>query len=302
MAELILHHYDISPYSEKIRLIMGLKQLRWRSVQIPIVMPKPDLTALTGGYRLTPVLQIGADVYCDTQIIARRLEQERANPTLYPPGAAALTRAMSSFGESTFVSLVYIGFATGLFSDDFIRDRQTLVPGGVNVEMAKAVAPSKVDEIRAKLDLIEKQLGDGRKFLLGDEISLADVSTYHPLWGFGVMPDGIKLLEPLKSIRGWMERVAAIGHGDRSEMEGQEAVEIAARSQPTTQPHVDADDPNGRKVGDGIKVFPEAYGRDPVVGELIYADAHEIALLRTDERAGEVVVHFPREGYITLPA
>src|SRR6185369_1531695 len=76
MAELILHHYDISPYAEKVRLIMGLKRLAWRSVQIPVVMPKPDLTALTGGYRLTPVLQIGADIYCDTRTIARRLERE----------------------------------------------------------------------------------------------------------------------------------------------------------------------------------------------------------------------------------
>lgn len=302
MAELILHHYDISPYSEKIRVIMGLKKLAWRSVQIPIVMPKPDLTALTGGYRLTPVLQVGADIYCDTQTIARRLEQENPSPTLYPAGGAALERAMSFYGESIFLNLVYIGFAIGLFPDDFIQDRQTMVPGGVNVEMAKAVMPSKVDETRAKLDLIEKQLSDGRKYLLGDQISLADLSTYHPLWGFGAMPDGARVLEPLKSIRGWMERIGAIGHGERTEMDSGEAVAIAKRSEPATKPFVAGGDLNGRKVGDGIKVFPEAYGRDPVAGELIYADAHEIALRRKDERAGDVVVHFPREGYITLPA
>lgn len=301
MAELILHHYDISPYSEKIRLIMGLKGLAWRSVQIPIVMPKPDLTALTGGYRLTPTLQIGADIYCDTQVIARRLEAEKPSPPLYPPGAAALERALSFYGESIFINLVYIGFAIGLFPDDFIQDRQSLVPGGVNVEMAKAVMPAKMDEVRAKLDFFERQLSDGRKFLLGDDICLADLSAYHPLWGFGAMPPGVKLLESRQAIRSWMERVGGIGHGDRTELDSAEAVEIARRSQPETAPHVDADDPNGRKVGDPIKVFPEAYGRDPVAGELVYADAHEIALRRTDERAGEVVVHFPREGYITLP-
>jgi glutathione S-transferase len=302
MAELILHHYDISPYSEKIRLIMGLKRLAWRSVQIPVVMPKPDLTALTGGYRLTPVLQVGADIYCDTQTIARRLEQERPSPTLYPAGSAALQRALSFYGESVFMGLVYIAFAIGLFPDDFIRDRQSLVPGGVNLEMAKAVMPSKVDETRAKLDLIEQQLSDGRRYLLGDDISLADFSTYHPLWGFGTMEEGARMLQPLQAIRGWMERIAAIGHGERSEMDSAEAVEIARRSEPATKAQVDDGDLNGRKAGDKIKIFPEAYGRDPVAGELVYADAHEIALRRKDERAGEVVVHFPREGYITLPA
>ena len=34
MAEFILHHYAMSPYSEKIRLALGLKRLAWRSVQI----------------------------------------------------------------------------------------------------------------------------------------------------------------------------------------------------------------------------------------------------------------------------
>lgn len=301
MAELILHHYDISPYSEKIRLIMGIKSLAWRSVQLPIVMPKPDLTALTGGYRLTPVLQIGADIYCDTQVIARRLEQERPAPTIYPPGYEAIGRALAFFGESAFISLVTIGFAEGMFPDDFLQDRQSMVPGGVNVDIARAAAPAKIDEVRAKLDSIDKQLSDGRKYLLGEQVSLADLGVYHPIWGFGTMAAGQKVLGPMKSIRSWMDRVAAIGHGDRTEMDSGEAVDIARRSQPATATHVHANDPNGRKAGDKIKVFPEAYGRDPVAGELVYADAHEIALRRTDARAGELVVHFPREGYITLP-
>ena len=70
MAELVLHHFDWSPYAEKVRVLLGIKGLAWRSVQIPMVMPKPDLTALTGGYRKTPVLQVGADVYCDSSLIA----------------------------------------------------------------------------------------------------------------------------------------------------------------------------------------------------------------------------------------
>src|SRR3546814_12651853 len=86
MHELILHHYPTSPFAEKARLMLGFKQLSWRSVMIPPVMPKPDLTALTGGYRRTPVLQVGADIYCDTALIARRLEAEKITPALFPEG------------------------------------------------------------------------------------------------------------------------------------------------------------------------------------------------------------------------
>ncbi len=77
MSELILHHYPTSLFAEKARLMLGFKGLTWRSVTIPSIMPKPDLTALTGGYRRTPVLQAGADIYCDTALMARRLEQEK---------------------------------------------------------------------------------------------------------------------------------------------------------------------------------------------------------------------------------
>ena len=70
MADLILHHYPTSPFAEKVRLVLGYKNLAWKSVVIPQIMPKPDLQALTGGYRKTPVLQIGADIYCDTALIA----------------------------------------------------------------------------------------------------------------------------------------------------------------------------------------------------------------------------------------
>ncbi|MEI6459953.1 MAG: glutathione S-transferase N-terminal domain-containing protein, partial [Pseudomonadota bacterium] len=97
MSDLILHHFDLSPFAEKVRLMLGLKQLSWRSVEIPMVMPKPDLVALTGGYRKTPVLQIGADVYCDTRLIARELERRYPSPSLFPHGGGALVEALSAW-------------------------------------------------------------------------------------------------------------------------------------------------------------------------------------------------------------
>jgi glutathione S-transferase len=64
-SEIILHNYPQSPVAEKVRVALGIKKLEWRDVEIPRLPPKPMLTALTGGYRRTPVMQIGADIYCD---------------------------------------------------------------------------------------------------------------------------------------------------------------------------------------------------------------------------------------------
>lgn len=63
-SELILHHYDFSSYSEKVRLVLGLKGLTWRSVEISPVLPKPDYMPHTRGYRRAPALQIRAGVFC----------------------------------------------------------------------------------------------------------------------------------------------------------------------------------------------------------------------------------------------
>ncbi len=79
-TELILHHYDGSPYSEKIRLLLGYKGLDWRSATMPPMLPKPELMTLTGGYRRAPVLQIGADVYCDSALIAAEIERRHPAP------------------------------------------------------------------------------------------------------------------------------------------------------------------------------------------------------------------------------
>ena len=302
MSELILHHYDISPYAEKIRAILGFKRLAWRSVHIPVVMPKPNLTALTGGYRLTPVLQVGADIYCDTKVIARRLERERPEPTLYPRGGAALERAMSLWGEGIFLPLVTLGLASGVFPADFVEDRKKMIPGGFEVEQARRLVPSRMDHIRANLDLLERQLADGRPFVLGEDCSLADFSVYHPLWAMRGNLASAAFFAPLARVRAWLDRVATFGHGAVEEMDAEEAVRIARESTPAAVADEDPADPTGRRVGDPLRLFPEAYGRDPVVGELVFSDAHEIAIRRRDTPVGEVVVHFPKEGMVVLPA
>jgi glutathione S-transferase len=93
MADIILHHYAASPFAEKVRIALGLKQAAWKSVDIPNVMPKPDLMPLTGGYRKTPVMQIGADIYCDTQLIMLELDKRLPTPALFPKGREGEARS-----------------------------------------------------------------------------------------------------------------------------------------------------------------------------------------------------------------
>src|SRR5262245_53195324 len=165
--DIILHHYWRSPYAEKIRRILGFKGLTWRSVEIPVIMPKPDLTALTGGYRKTPVMQLGADIYCDTDLIARVIERLHPEPTLFPDGGAALSWMLGAWQQELFLlAVTTIGTSAPIMPPGFLEDRSKMVEGGFSLERILRDVPANRERLRAKLDVLEALL-NGRPFVLG---------------------------------------------------------------------------------------------------------------------------------------
>lgn len=300
----ILHHFDQSPFSEKIRIIFGFKKLAWHSVRISRIMPRPDLMPMTGGYRRTPTMQIGADVYCDTQIIIRELERRYPTPTLFPAGNAGMPWALGMWTDRPFfqstVNLVF-GFIGDKVPQDFIADREKLRGGKFDVAAMTAALPQMRDQFRANIDWIEAQLGDSRPWLLG-EFSLADVSGYMNVWyARQSLASMDEMMKPFPRATAWEARVRAIGHGTRTEISSGNALEIAAKAQPESPVFGDPADPNGRKPGDVVAVMPDDYGKIPVRGEIVSLSAQHIAIRRSDQRAGDVVVHFPRAGFLVVP-
>lgn len=306
MNEPILHHYPVSPFAEKIRAMLGFKRLGWKSVNIPVVMPKPDVVALTGGYRRTPILQVGADIYCDTALIARVLERVAPSPTLFPYGDTLAGQAMAHFADSVMFNIaVPIGFQPGgmmkLFHPDvtkefletFGKDRAAMRQGGTVRRGPLAECKANTAHV---LPRIEAQLAD-RPFLLGASASACDFSLYHVLWPVWKVPATRRILDAFPKTMAFVERVAAFGHGKPAEISSGQALEIAKKSKPAPIRDGKALETDGIALGDVAQVMPVDYALDPVRGELLECSAEEIALRRTDPRAGTVVVHFPRFGY-----
>ena len=299
MSELILHHFDVSPYAEKVRLMLGIKQLAWDSVQIPMIMPKPDLVALTGGYRKTPVLQVGADIYCDTNCIARELERRHPAPTLFPDGGAGVPIALAVWGDRYFEPGAGLAMTVneGL-PPDLIRDRREFF-SHMDFGAFKSRVPHLYAQLLAHTALVEAQLEDGRAYLQGARPGLADITAFYViLMVRGFLADAASLLAPFARVQAWEARVRAIGHGRPKAIDSAGALAVAQRSQPAPARGVDAGDRLGLRAGQRVSVTPDDYGKVPVVGDLVTLDLQEIAIRRVDERAGEVVVHFPRIGYI----
>jgi hypothetical protein len=56
------------------------------------------------------------------------------------------------------------------------------------------------------------------------------------------------------------------------------------------------------QLGDRVVILAEEYGSGTVAGTLAASGLHEIAVRRQADRAGELVVHFPREDYSVVKA
>ena len=306
MTDLILHHYPQSPFAEKARLMLGFKGLSWHSVMIPPVMPKPDLIALTGGYRRTPVLQIGADIYCDTALIARRLEQEKAAPALFPEGQEAAAASLAQFADQVlFQHAVAINFQPKGLAErfagmpeqvvkGFVADRQKLFSGGTASRLDTEVA---LGQWPALLSRLETQLERDGDFLLGSQPSIADFAHYHALWFVASNRAVADALEPYPAVRAWIQRVRDIGHGSHTELSAEQAITIARDATPAALPADAIASPTGLTAGQAVTVSAVDYGTDEVAGTLLYEGAEEIIIAREDERAGLVHVHFPRFGF-----
>lgn len=297
MTDLVLHHYPNSPFAEAVRLALGLKNATYGAFEIPSVSPKPDLTALTGGYERTPVLQIGADVYCDTVAICRALEERMDGPSLYPAplGRAGLSIALSAgglaFGPAVATALAPIADRV---PPAFWSDRGTRF--GLNKERLLAGAPHMAAQFEGTLALIADILSDGRTFVGGEAAGHADFALYMLVWFQrmrGLAPDHFG--EPIAD---WAERVAAIGHGSAEEWTAEQAISLAATSEPTGSYSVEGD----WTAGQPVRVKTDTPDPAVVTGALIGLDARAIVVECTDERAGRVHVHLPRLGQVLMPA
>lgn len=298
MPEILLHQYDSSPFSEKVRVCLGIKGLTWGAVEQPVIMPKPQLLPLTGGYRRIPVMQIGADIYCDSVLIVRELERRYPQPSLFPDGNTGLAHALALWTDRSFFQAavaVIFGNLSEHVDPAFIKDREALSGQPFDTARMRLAIPHMEAQLRGHVALIAEQLSDGRAFLTGDKPGLADANAYYNLWFIqNAFAPASAVFADNAIVAAWFARVAAIGHGERQEVSADEALEVARRSSPLESTVAEQD---AVLAGKEVTVSADDYGRDPVTGVLVGSSAHHVSLRREVDDLGAVVVHFPRIGF-----
>jgi len=303
MDNIILHAYPPSPVSEKVRVGFGIKRLSWHSVTVPRIPPKALLMPLTAGYRRAPVMQIGADVYCDSICILRELQRRHPEPTYFPGGADGLAWGISRWCDGELFTLtvkLVLAAAGDQLPEDFAKDRGRLYLGPQwNFADVRAELPHIIAQIRTQFGWIDQRIATGRTFMLGDSPGLPDLMAYYLVWFIrGRWAQGPDFLSQFPDLEAWEQRMKDIGHGRETEMDAQEALTIAKSATFTTPQHIEPNDPQNLHPGMNINITQDLDGGDPLVtGPLHYADRETIAILHENEHVGTICINFPRVGY-----
>ena len=299
---LILHHYSMSPFSEKIRLMCGYAGVEWLSVTTTEAPPRPHLEKLAGGYRRIPVAQDGADIFCDSRLIAVEIAGAAGNADLNPYAADAATRELADRyeGELFWAAITSIPpsrILRKLFSEltiggafRFLKDRAGVAKNARLKPMARKEA---VPLYQAHLENLERHLTDSGDFLAGSAPAHLDFAAYHTLW-FKRVVGGQPMPGGLPQVATWYERMSAIGHGSHHVGSVEDALAAARDNTPRPVPEAMRADP---RVGRTISIMPGDYALDATEGVVVGIDDERCILARETEGAGKVHVHLPVAGF-----
>ena len=296
---LILHQYDISPFSQKAQKMMGLKGLSWQSVEMPMIAPKPDVEALTGGYRGTPVLQIGRDVFIDNWMIARALDEFDTNGPAINAQGGLREAALYAWGERLFTPLLHAALAAyqSEWDADFLADRKQVFPD-VDFDTLAADDLDRRSQVRSYLGTVESQLGLGQDFLGGAQPDGWDIHVWGMVWMIhSALPALMPIVGTLPRLTDWYERMSALGTGDREDAEIDVAWQALKDGPARSLPKTSAQEPLAQWVGEAVDISAGSADRGSASGRLLAVDQEQV-VLGVEPISGESAqVWFPRFGY-----
>lgn len=214
-----LYQWELSQYSEKVRLILDYKGLIYRKIEVTPGIGQVDLFRLTG-QRQVPVLKDGSKYITDSTEIAKYLDLEYPERPLIPkdPKQRGLCLLMEEWADESIGNKGRTALFSAISQDQNFRKSllptstpdifKSLVGGvprdvltilGLGVGYSPDVIKSAIADLKQDLEALTLLLADS-PYLTGDEPTLADLAVA----GLSILlkfPEGAYLDLPA-SIRG----------------------------------------------------------------------------------------------------
>jgi glutathione S-transferase len=297
---LILHHYPLSPFSEKIRSMLGYAGVEWTSCITSEAPPRGKLDFLSGGYNRIPVAQVGSDIFCDSNIIADEIASLSSKPELANAKLNKGDLAQRQWLESKlFFACVNRAFSPSLLGRiakekglgnlaRFLRDRiEMSMKASISMGSPKSAPKHIADGFSFLLEHLEEN-----KFVGGEVPNLLDFSAYHCFWFLrevGAKNDMGKNADVLK----WYLRLKAFTNAPVQEFEIEQALKTARSSEPRK---INKRDIQDHRIGSEIVISPNDYRQVPVSGTLVGANKQRWIIARNTPETGLIHLHFPTNG------
>ncbi len=222
---LILYQYEISPFCDKVRRTLNYKGLDYE-VRTMKILDGRKIRRMNPTGKL-PVLGVHGRYIGDSTDIVRYLEQIEPQPRLYPDDPDLQAR-VCIFEDWADECLYFHGMLMRLvwprnaahWLPILLRHESAwvqrflgpmMVPRklaqiarlqGVGLETREKV----LSRVRNHLDAVCRTL-DRHGFLVGSELTMADISVFVQIHGIQGSEEGAELIAAIPEITAWMERV-----------------------------------------------------------------------------------------------
>jgi len=171
MPDIVLYGYEGSPFYQKIKNLLALKQIPYNFVEQSPIGPRPDLLSLGVTYRRIPVLVIGKDVYLDTSLMVDIISTKFDAVKLPDEKSKVVQRSVECFAAKFFSVIIECADFSSL-PEVFTKDRKELWSNfGKAGDRSASIA-----QLVSHINNVEDQLKDGRPWLSGEDISFVDIN------------------------------------------------------------------------------------------------------------------------------
>jgi glutathione S-transferase len=186
-----LYRSPISGHSHRVELLLSLLGLPFERIDVNLAAKEqksPDFLSLNP-FGQIPVIQDGAVTLADSNSILVYLSQRYGGSQWFPqePVQAACVQS-------------WLSVAAGLLAFGPAAARAIVLFG----------RPFNVDEVRSRaqaLFTVMEQVLQHHKFLVGDQVTLADIANYAYV---ARAPEGNISLDPFPHLRAWLSRIEVL--------------------------------------------------------------------------------------------